>query len=82
MRHSTRFEKWDINGTWNVSFPAHLPKNLEKQRFKRCPHGWKWDIGRRIERHRNRTKMGHGLQGFCSILFRRNPQMITEDQLE
>ena len=73
MRHSARFEKWDINGTWNVLFPARLSKLLEKQGFPRCPRYRKWDIGQMIDRPGNETKMGHGRLGGCTILFRRNP---------
>ena len=73
MRHSAGFDKWDINGTWNVSFPARLPETHEKQGFKRSSSGQKWDIGRRIERYGIGTKMGHGKLDHSSILFRRNP---------
>lgn len=73
MSHPARFEKWDRNGTWNVSFPAHLQETLKKQGFTRSPPGQKWDIGRRIEQHRNGTEMGHGMLARCSILFKRNP---------
>ena len=73
MRHSARFQKRDINGTWNVSFPACLPETHEKQGFTQSALGQKWDIGRRIERHGNGTKMGHGVLDQSAILFRRNP---------
>lgn len=73
MRHSARFEKWDINGTWNVSFPACLPETLVAHGLTQYSFSRKWDIGRRIEPHGNGTKMGHGVPDHSAILFRRNP---------
>lgn len=72
-QRSARCEKWDINGTWNVSFSSHLPETHEKQGFTPPSSSQKWDIGRRIERHGNETKMGHGVLHHSSILFRCNP---------
>ena len=59
MRHSAQVEKWDINGTWNVSFPARRRKTLVFAGFWRIRPNQKWDIARRIGPREIETKMGH-----------------------
>lgn len=73
MRHSAHVEKWDLNGTWNVSFPAPRRKTPVLAEFLRIRPNQKWDIGRSIGLRGIETKMGHGVLAHSTILFRGNP---------